>query len=120
MEYLWAAIFHPKDVSFNSFMLYNHSNEFHIALVISIVEYYVEKILFKDIKKIGMKNKFNGKYGKFTAGINFAHQIAYYKKKTHILIKHGIYKYLRHPSYFGFFYWSIGIQILLTQRHMKT
>eukprot|EP01083_Nonionella_stella_P106310 306577_1 len=41
-------------------------------------------------------------------------QIAYYKKEEHVLIKHGIYRVLRHPSYFGFFYWSIGTQLLLT------
>ena len=123
MEYLWAAIFHPKDVSFNSFMLYNHSNEFHIALCISTMEYLIEKLLFPNIKRM---NKIS-LYGlgiviigqiirtaaQFTAGINFTHQIAYYKKKNHELIKYGVYKYLRHPSYFGFFYWSIGTQLLL-------
>lgn len=132
MEYLWAAIFHPKDVSFSSFMLYNHSNEFHIALCISTMEYWMQYLLFPDMKII-----LNDKYGKylkgihlyglglvvfgqiirtvaqFTAGINFTHQIAYYKKKEHELIQHGIYRYLRHPSYFGFFYWSIGTQLLL-------
>eukprot|EP01084_Bolivina_argentea_P183656 316873_1 len=123
MEYIWAALFHPKDVSFSSFMLYDHSNEFHIALVISIVEYWIQYILFNDIKKlnkihfIGLSMVILGQIirtiAQFTAGINFTHQIAYYKKKDHTLIKHGIYTFLRHPSYFGFFYWSIGTQLLL-------
>ena len=26
---------------------------------------------------------------------------------------HGIYTYLRHPAYFGFFWWSVGTQLLL-------
>ncbi|KAJ3119704.1 hypothetical protein HK098_005225 [Nowakowskiella sp. JEL0407] len=50
----------------------------------------------------------------FTAESNFTHQIAEYKQKDHVLVTSGIYKYLRHPSYTGFFYWGIGLQILLS------
>ncbi len=35
------------------------------------------------------------------------------KRDSHVLVTHGIYQYLRHPSYFGWFYWSIGTQLLL-------
>eukprot|EP00980_Cylindrotheca_fusiformis_P020614 scaffold7679_cov134-Cylindrotheca_fusiformis.AAC.5 len=38
---------------------------------------------------------------------------AYGKKDNHVLITHGIYRYLRHPSYVGFYYWSVGSQVLL-------
>ena len=30
-----------------------------------------------------------------------------------MLITRGIYRWLRHPSYVGFFYWSIGMQLIL-------
>eukprot|EP01083_Nonionella_stella_P082976 229245_1 len=122
MEYVWAALFHPDEVSFDSFMLFNHSNEFHIALCFSAVEYWIEYLLFGsnayDKKQLtGLAMIIMGQairtVAQFTAGVNFTHQIAYYKKEEHVLIKHGIYRVLRHPSYFGFFYWSIGTQLLL-------
>lgn len=48
-----------------------------------------------------------------TCGKNFAHQIMVEKAEGHQLITHGVYAYLRHPSYFGFFYWSVGSQLFL-------
>ena len=48
-----------------------------------------------------------------TCGESFNHIIQKSKKDNHALVTFGIYKYLRHPSYFGFFYWSIGTQLML-------
>jgi protein-S-isoprenylcysteine O-methyltransferase Ste14 len=48
-----------------------------------------------------------------TCGENFSHIIADEKEDDHVLIRHGIYAYLRHPSYFGWFYWSVGTQLIL-------
>ena len=48
----------------------------------------------------------------FTAKSNFTHLVAFRKKEKHRLITNGIYGLLRHPSYFGFFFWAIGAQII--------
>ena len=48
-----------------------------------------------------------------TASSNFSHQIEEQKRDGHRLVTHGIYSFLRHPAYFGFFWWSAGSQILL-------
>lgn len=48
-----------------------------------------------------------------TAGASFNHIIQTSKKENHVLITHGIYSVLRHPSYVGFYYWSIATQVLL-------
>lgn len=136
-EYLWAALFHPDDVNFSSFMLFNHSNAFHIALCLSATEYWTEYVLFPNLKNIGFDDSNPSKFAtwkrnvfgigmllsiggqclrtvaQFTAGINFTHQIAFYKKKEHTLITHGVYRVFRHPSYLGFFWWSIGTQLVL-------
>ena len=37
----------------------------------------------------------------------------YYKRDDHVLITSGIYRWVRHPSYFGFFYWALGTQLVL-------
>lgn len=48
----------------------------------------------------------------YTGKINFTHLISYKKKKNHQLVTHGIYSLSRHPSYFGFYLWSIGTQVM--------
>ncbi|PQE21156.1 s-isoprenylcysteine o-methyltransferase protein [Rutstroemia sp. NJR-2017a BVV2] len=47
------------------------------------------------------------------AGTNFNHIVQYTKARTHSLVTSGIYGYLRHPSYFGFFWWGLGTQMVL-------
>jgi protein-S-isoprenylcysteine O-methyltransferase len=47
------------------------------------------------------------------AGKSFNHIVQSRKRDDHILIKSGVYRVLRHPSYFGFFWWGLGTQILL-------
>jgi protein-S-isoprenylcysteine O-methyltransferase len=47
------------------------------------------------------------------AGTNFNHLPAKTKVEGHTLVTTGIYSYLRHPSYFGFFWWAFGTQVLV-------
>ena len=47
------------------------------------------------------------------ASSNFSHKIATEKTSSHTLVTSGIYAFVRHPSYFGFFWWSVGTQIFL-------
>lgn len=49
----------------------------------------------------------------FTAGHNFTHLIQYRKRDDHQLVQSGIYSLFRHPSYVGWFWWSIGTQVVL-------
>lgn len=47
-----------------------------------------------------------------TAGSNFNHIVQNEKSDTHTLVTSGVYGWFRHPSYVGWFYWSIGTQVL--------
>lgn len=47
------------------------------------------------------------------AGASFNHQIQWSKADAHVLVTSGVYGALRHPSYFGFFYWGLGTQLVL-------
>ncbi|USP77601.1 uncharacterized protein yc1106_04875 [Curvularia clavata] len=47
------------------------------------------------------------------AGTNFNHMVQSSKNEGHELVTHGLYHYFRHPSYFGFFWWGIGTQLML-------
>lgn len=46
-------------------------------------------------------------------GTNFNHIVQERKKAGHELVTTGIYNLMRHPSYFGFFYWAVGTQLVL-------
>ncbi|CAK7204626.1 farnesyl cysteine-carboxyl methyltransferase [Sporothrix eucalyptigena] len=47
------------------------------------------------------------------AGRSFNHTIQRKRATSHALVTDGIYAYLRHPSYFGFFWWALGTQLVL-------
>ncbi|KAF4999443.1 hypothetical protein FGRMN_2465 [Fusarium graminum] len=47
------------------------------------------------------------------AGASFNHHVQTRKKDSHELVTTGIYSIFRHPSYFGFFYWGLGTQLVM-------
>ena len=47
------------------------------------------------------------------AGTNFNHRVQTQKAHGHQLVTDGVYAVLRHPSYFGFFWWGVGSQLVL-------
>ncbi|ODV78916.1 ICMT-domain-containing protein [Suhomyces tanzawaensis NRRL Y-17324] len=50
----------------------------------------------------------------YTASESFNHYIQReHNEKTHQLVTTGIYSVLRHPSYFGFWWWFVGLQLFM-------
>ncbi|KAG6027464.1 hypothetical protein E4U41_000932 [Claviceps citrina] len=47
------------------------------------------------------------------AGTSFNHTVQTRKADSHALVTTGVYGFVRHPSYFGFFYWGLGTQLVL-------
>lgn len=47
------------------------------------------------------------------AGSNFNHTVQVKRKEGHELVTSGIFSWFRHPSYFGFFWWGLGTQVVL-------
>ncbi|PYH32398.1 protein-S-isoprenylcysteine carboxyl O-methyltransferase [Aspergillus neoniger CBS 115656] len=47
------------------------------------------------------------------AGSNFNHTVQVTRREGHVLVTGGVYSILRHPSYFGFFWWGLGTQLVL-------
>jgi protein-S-isoprenylcysteine O-methyltransferase len=123
---------------FLAFLL-NHSNEYSASVFASVCEYAVEAWMFPRLKSWLCCLRFFGMpclsfYGFlfFALGIcmavigqairsagmieakdNFSHQIAEKKEPGHRLVTSGIYAYIRHPSYIGFFIWTLGLQLML-------
>jgi protein-S-isoprenylcysteine O-methyltransferase len=121
-EYVFTALFNLKQVSTDSFLL-NHSLEYGLAAMASWFEYLLELYFIPSIKTalitriLGLLLVMFGetfrKMAMYTAGTNFNHYVQETKQQDHELVTSGIYSLVRHPSYFGWFYWSIGTQLLL-------
>ncbi|KAL2144574.1 hypothetical protein VTI28DRAFT_8893 [Corynascus sepedonium] len=47
------------------------------------------------------------------AGRSFNHMVQYQRRSGHVLVTTGVYAVLRHPSYFGFFWWALGTQMVM-------
>ncbi|PRP75426.1 protein-S-isoprenylcysteine O-methyltransferase [Planoprotostelium fungivorum] len=115
-EYLYVALFQPSELSFDSFLLYQ-SNEFVIALAVAWAEYILERLLFPSMKSygplvyIGQVLRTTSMY---TAGSNFHHQVRDTRDEKHKLVTKGIYSVMRHPSYCGWFWYSVGGQLVLS------
>ncbi|MEE6483666.1 hypothetical protein FKM82_013628 [Ascaphus truei] len=121
-EYLITAMTNPRSLSLDSFLL-NHSLEYKLAAVSSWVEFTFEKTFYPELKQItwlsvvGLIMVIFGellrKCAMLTAGSNFNHIVQNEKSDSHTLVTSGVYAWSRHPSYVGWFYWSIGTQVLL-------
>lgn len=51
------------------------------------------------------------KLAMLTAMENFTHVIREEKVEGHKLVTHGVFQLCRHPSYAGWFWWSVGTQV---------
>lgn len=121
LEYITTVRF-KQNANLSSFLL-NHSRDYHLAMAGGLLEFFVELFLAPSLKIFGFMNYFGllvvvmsqivRTVAMITAGSNFSHHIADSKEKGHQLVKHGIYSILRHPAYTGFFYWSIGLQLIM-------
>eukprot|EP00474_Spongospora_subterranea_P005940 CRZ06398.1 hypothetical protein [Spongospora subterranea] len=123
-EFVTTAIFNPDTLSFDSSLL-NHSFEYLIAHSAAMSEYIIETCLFgAGSWKMSRLLLFSGliiciigqcfrTIAMCQAGTNFSHVIATMKEEKHVLVTSGVYSVVRHPSYFGFFWFTMGAQILL-------
>ncbi|KAJ1528826.1 hypothetical protein ONE63_007201 [Megalurothrips usitatus] len=121
-EFLAIAVTNPSTLSIRSFVLDN-GWEYKVAAITCWVEYCIELYLFPGLKTLSfvsvvgflmcVSGEFLRKLAMWTASTNFNHEVQSVHAKDHVLITHGVYQYMRHPSYVGWFIWSIGSQVLL-------
>ena len=120
-EYFSVLIYHFNIISCEYFLI-DHSKSWVISTLLSFAEMIIETYYFDKYKKIqilfiiGLLMTIIGQYFRiaalFTGKKNFTHRIRYDKVDEHELVTYGIYSLSRHPSYFGFFIWSVGIEIM--------
>ncbi|KAH9951648.1 protein-s-isoprenylcysteine O-methyltransferase [Amylocystis lapponica] len=121
-EFAVTAGWNKDKCSVDSFLLENGA-QYHVAHSAAIVEYVVTLYFWPSCKGLpyvsiaGIIIVVIGQALRSSAmihaGTSFSHAIAYKKLDTHVLVTDGIYKWFRHPSYAGFFYWAVGTQLVL-------
>ena len=119
-EFLGAAAWRWRDVSFDSWLL-NHSVAYGLAFFAAVLEFALEyRLPLKQSAatlRLGVVLVAGGQAVRLaalaTCGEHFAHRVATQKPQHHRLVTTGVYSVLRHPSYCGWFWWSLGTQVLL-------
>ncbi|KAJ4710495.1 Protein-S-isoprenylcysteine O-methyltransferase [Melia azedarach] len=120
-EYVLAVTFHGRrNVSLRSLLI---SQKYLFAMLFSLMEYVTEIFFFPKLKEywwisnLGLLMVLVGeivrKMAIITAGRAFTHLIKIRHEESHELVTHGVFGFVRHPSYCGFLIWSVGTQIML-------
>ncbi|GET92821.1 prenyl protein specific carboxyl methyltransferase, putative [Leishmania tarentolae] len=136
-EFLSAALTRPHDTHPDAFMVF-HSAPYLIASGTALLEFFVEVYVIPETWKLDPKRHvllgflLRVNYASallFTAlvlffygirvvsmlqcGPNFSLMIEHERNPRHQLVKHGLYRYLRHPAYFGWFWRTCCAQWIL-------
>ena len=133
LEFFVTAFFNPSVVATDSFLV-NHSKAYTVAAIIATTEFWArfffgnsdrqpetatpdDNYLWMLITISGVVLVISSQIIRSRAmmkcGESFNHYIQTERKENHILVTDGIYSWFRHPSYLGFYYWSIGTQLIL-------
>ena len=125
LEYWMTARFNSAEARASSFLLFNNGTAYNVAhslagleiIVSNFFPAYQDRLVSKWSTLTGLLLVFVGQVVRSLAmahaGTNFNHTPAKTRKEGHVLVTTGVYGWLRHPSYFGFFWWALGTQILV-------
>ena len=124
LEYLTTALYNPRAANTSAFLL-NNGRAYNIAHCLAFAECAAHYFFVPDFQPpllsvwlafgfvlIGFGQAVRTT-AMATAGSNFNHIVQSEKKSDHMLVTNGVYRWFRHPSYFGFFWWGLGTQIVL-------
>ncbi|KAJ9450129.1 Protein-S-isoprenylcysteine O-methyltransferase [Diplonema papillatum] len=124
-EFTVVALARPKDMAVKSFLLpgLGASREYNIAMACGLAEFSSECFFFPSMKAYPSLALACGAamtafaviriVAMLQCGNNFSHLIETDHRPDHQLVTTGLYAYLRHPAYFGWFWWSIFSQLTL-------
>ena len=140
LEFDATARYNPADAKLSSFLLSSNGSAYNIAHMSALIEFGIRKWLQSSQRTSWMEVPFRlpaflpvtpqilppvlgfllvaigqgvRSAAMAEAGKSFNHVVQSRKKDDHVLIQSGVYRFLRHPSYFGFFWWGLGTQLVL-------
>jgi protein-S-isoprenylcysteine O-methyltransferase len=122
LEFWITVLYNPQVASSDSFLV-NHSTAYTAAALTSWLEFGLRFCLVptwnvsQSVVWMGWTILVFAQWLRSTAmavaGQSFNHHIQGRKADSHVLVTHSVYHWFRHPSYVGFFYWSISTQLVL-------
>ncbi|KAL6716995.1 farnesyl cysteine-carboxyl methyltransferase [Lecanora helva] len=129
LEYQVTALYNPLAATTSAFLLSQNGRAYNIAHTLAFTECGIHWYFFPNTFEVedvtaqslflglGFAMMIVGQLVRTTAmaqaGKNFSHVVSVKKKEGHVLVTDGVYSVLRHPSYFGFFWWGLGSQLVL-------
>lgn len=128
LEFYITARYNLPAVRASSFLLFNNGRAYNVAHTLAATEIllstYVLPLVYRNFLfyrpytvLLGVFLVFLGQITRSVAmsqaGTNFNHTPAQTHREGHELVTSGVYRWLRHPSYFGFFWWALGTQVLI-------
>ncbi|TID14746.1 putative prenyl cysteine carboxyl methyltransferase ste14 [Venturia nashicola] len=126
LEFWTTARYNLPNANVSAFLLFDNGLAYQIAHATAMVEATITSICFPGwqarfspawVRGLGLGLIIVGQLFRslamVTAGTNFNHQVQRKRAIGHQLVTTGVYGVLRHPSYFGFFWWAIGTQLLV-------
>ncbi|KAK6202595.1 Isoprenylcysteine carboxyl methyltransferase family-domain-containing protein [Scheffersomyces amazonensis] len=117
LEFINTVLFNNSSVDDDSFIL--EDEDMNLVVVISIIEYIIHSYIStpKLTWIIGIIITLFGQIMRslamYTAQESFNHYIQRKESYRQQLVTKGIYGWIRHPSYCGFFWWFVGLQVFL-------
>lgn len=140
LEFDMTARFNPSDAKVDSFLLSANGSAYNIAHASAMIEVLLRSFLYSAYRPTWLRMPVKipavfptvsstgpicagflciivGQYVRSAAmakaGSSFNHLVQSTKRDDHVLVTDGIYAFSRHPSYFGFFWWGLGTQLVL-------
>ena len=124
LEFWTTSAYNTREARISSFLLSSNGFAYQAAHTFAIVELLLEHSFFPTRSWVPSFSLYTGLFlilsgqtirsiAMRAAGTNFNHIVQSTKHSTHMLVTTGIYGYLRHPAYFGFFWWAIGTQLMM-------
>lgn len=128
LEFYTTALTNTRFATISAFLLSQNGSAYNVAHLTAMGECVLTAFFAPAWQRKGSSMGFSVGFGlmilgqcvrsgaMLTAGTSFNHTVQTRRAATHKLVTTGIYSVLRHPSYFGFFWWAVGTQIAIGNR----